>query len=558
MRRRARSVAAASVALFALLLTGCVVIPTSGGVIAGDRLADEDAPASVLLPQGPEPGADQQAILQGFLRAGTGPRGDWSVAREFLAGPLRSDWDPVAGVIISQTGSESYSQSGEDIIEYSTVPLASVDGSGRYTEAVSAAPQTKRFAFTRVDGEWRITQAPDGIVVPASAFTLIFERYGLQFFDPTYRFAVPDERWFPSTSVGVLSRRVARALIEGPAEWLAGAVENAFPPGTRLGDAGVRVEANRATVDLSAEASDAGPVELERMRLQLELSLTQIASIGAVSITVGGAAVATDGGVAPPVVQPEVDPRVLLLEDGVFGAVQQGQLQPLDGISAALAALAPSAITYAGATGTAAALNAAGVWGVTPDGARLLDNRAGLAEPSLDGFGFVWSAPAGEPAALQAYSTDGTAHALASALPERARLRAFEVSRDDARIALLLEVDGESRLHVAGIIRDDGVPVALGAFTAVPTGAVQVIDIAWVDAESIATIALADARYRVTRHVIGGTSESFGQLGFATRIVGGNGVDGLRVLGESGTIYQPQGTGWQATSLTAQVLATRR
>lgn len=554
--RRVR-LAAASVAIL-LALTACVAIPTSGGVIEGPEISDADTPSSVLLPQRPERDAEPQAILQGFLRAGTGPQADYAVAREFLAEPFNERWQPDAGAIVAQAGSETYSQAGADVIEYSVIPLATVDAEGRYVESETTTPITMRFRFVQVDGQWRIIDAPHGTVLTASAFSLIYSAHELQFFDPEHRYFVPDERWYPVTSTGVLARRIVRALLAGPTEWLAPGVVSDFPLGTTIGEGGVRLESSRLVVDLSAEAGVASVAQLQFMRAQLEGSLTRVGAVSAVAMTIGGAELEVPPLAERPQREPSVDSRTLVLEEGEFGYAQGSTIDVIEGVGAVIAGLEPEAITWSSALRTAAVLGEPGVSRVTAEGSTLVDSRPALAEPSFDGHGYIWSAPTAEPASLTVWGADGVARPVVTALPERGRLRVIEVARDDTRVTLLTEVDGRTTLYVASVIRDQGVPVALGALHRVPTGAAQVLDVAWVDSGSIATLDLADGQYRITRHAIGGMSESLGRLSYASRIAGGVGVEGLRALGESGTIYRPQGNGWQSTGLTVDVLATRR
>ncbi|WP_353988382.1 GerMN domain-containing protein [Ruicaihuangia caeni] len=553
------AIAASVMVVAATLLTGCVAIPTSSGVVEGGSIAEEDAPASVLLPQGPEAGAEPLGILQGFLRAGTGPQSDYSVAREFLTDEFRDRWNPRAGTTVAQQGAESFIDVGERVIEYRVVPQATVDAWGRYTESESTGPQLMQFTFERVRGEWRISDAPDGTVLTASAFPLIFKPYTLQFFDPTFRFLVPDERWFPSTALSSLSRRIAEALLEGPSEWLAAAVVTEFPNGTRLGPDGVRIESNRAIVDLSAEATEADADRLQRMHQQLQASLADVTSVTSVALSVNQTEVVLpemNGQQA--VAEPEVDPRsVVLTEDG-FGYLQQGELAPLPGLSEQVTQLRPDAISFSSALGLAAVRTPAGVYAVQSGGSRLIDERPELVAPALDSLGFVWSAQARDPSSLVAIGSDGVQHPLASPLPARGVLRGMEVARDDTRMLFLFEIDGRSRLLTGAIVRDGGVPIAIGALRPIVTSETSIVSATWSDQVHIATLDRAEADYRVTLHTVGGMSEPLGRIPGGTSIVGGNGPDGLRVLGPEGVVYQGRGTGWQSTSVTALVLAHRR
>ena len=105
---------------------------------------------------------------------------------------------------------------------YSLTSSAYVNARGQYV--AESATQTLPFTFAQnADGEWRISGAPNGIVLSQAAFGAIFDAHPLYFFDPTSTFLVPDLRWFPRTSK--LANRVVSELLKGPlALWVAGGV----------------------------------------------------------------------------------------------------------------------------------------------------------------------------------------------------------------------------------------------------------------------------------------------------------------------------------------------
>ena len=83
------------------LLAGCAGIPPTGPVNAGDVQVDEVS-GVVALPEGPQQGATPRAIVEGFMLAGSaGLSGDFSVARQFLAGDAARTWDPSSGTTVS-------------------------------------------------------------------------------------------------------------------------------------------------------------------------------------------------------------------------------------------------------------------------------------------------------------------------------------------------------------------------------------------------------------------------------------------------------------------------
>ena len=207
----------------------------------------------VFNPLDPVAGADQRAILDGFMAAFTGPQGDYAVARKFLSASFKKDWDPRQSVLI-RTGGSSTSSLGPTTMEYSFTTVAQLDEFGAYS-VVGSAVQTLQFSFVKEGGEWRIDQAPPGIVLPMSTFLTIFSKHALYFYDLSLSYLVPDERWFPG---GTTANRIVTALLAGPPEWLKGSVVSQFPDGTQLSPGTtVTVASTVAQVDLTGEAAGA-------------------------------------------------------------------------------------------------------------------------------------------------------------------------------------------------------------------------------------------------------------------------------------------------------------
>ena len=94
----------------------------------------------------------------------------------------------------------------------------------------------------KVGGQWRISELPNGIVLSRDNFENSFSEYPLYFFDPDFRYLVPDVRWFPNCS-GTVADRIVNALLAGPSNWLqGGVVTTAFPADVKVGDPSRRQE----------------------------------------------------------------------------------------------------------------------------------------------------------------------------------------------------------------------------------------------------------------------------------------------------------------------------
>lgn len=549
----------------AVLLAGCVGIPMSGSVVAGGEInEDVDLPVG-FAPEGPREGATQQEILLDFIQAATSPQNDYFVARSFLAEDIRAKWNPDARVTIRSSGSAPTTVS-ESELDYTVTTSARIDEDGRYFEDDELSSQTLEFGFVKQDGEWRISQVEDGVVLSEDNFDVVFSSNALYFFDPSYTYLVPDVRWFPNSSR--IADRISAALVKGQADWLAqGVLVSEFPSGTTLGAEGVSVSAGVATVDLSGEARDASNAQRVRMKQQLVASLADVRTVSRVVITVSGVPLpVNDSGATRPDTQPSVDPNPLARIEDAFGFVSGTTVEPLkqtqlaDGVVQINARAA--VLGRGGATIAARAGNGVYIIRASGDAPVRVDTRSGLTDPAIDGLGFVWSAQAKSTSTITTYSLNGTEHPLdTSALPSQdARIVSMDISRDGSRILLYLSVNGAPRLIVAGIIRtEDNVPDRLGEFVELPIDNLTPIDATWVSGSVVATLSRSGADAIVTSVDIGGPSTVLGRVAGGTTIAGGNGgTDGIRVLTSDGALFKPRGNGWQQTGINASFLATQQ
>jgi hypothetical protein len=180
-RRPARLVAA--LALGVLLLAGCASIPDSGPVEQGDAVADQAPGDVVYTPIGPVADSSQERILRDFIGAGTGPQDNYAVAREFLAEGFADDWDPRASVTV-RPGGGSTTRTSDDRLEYAFTASATVDVGGHYVPTTSTVPTTLSYSFVQEDGQWRISDAPDGTVLSPATFQSIFRAHAVYFTTP--------------------------------------------------------------------------------------------------------------------------------------------------------------------------------------------------------------------------------------------------------------------------------------------------------------------------------------------------------------------------------------
>mgnify|MGYP001063310033 FL=1 len=230
----------------------------------------------------------------------------------------------------------------------------------------------------------------------------------------------------------------------------------------------------------------------------------------------------------------------------------------IPGLSSAVVAADTVAATVAADQRSAALLGADGVVRrATAEGASPVDERGGLVAPSLDGFGWIWSAGVGSP--LEAFDANGGAAGLASsAIPADASVVALAVSRDSTRLVVGLSSPAGPRLLVLGIVRVDGVPTALDPPLELPvTG--PIASVAWVDSRSL--VVVSDATDGRTAQIVGlgAPGSSLGPLPADAVAVGGRGgAGGVRVLAD-GVVLAPGGNdGWTDTGITAVYLGVQQ
>jgi len=568
---RARRALIALAVLPALLLSACVSVPSSGGVeAAGDLTTGVDFGDDFgvdFLVAGPSEGATQEEILAGFFAAGAAAQNNYRIARSYLTDDIADIWNPYASTLVRSRDGVT-SRTSDDVLNYTVPIVASVDAVGRYTTADAGATQAlPPFRFALQDGEWRIAELGDGILISQQAFASAFGQHTIYYYDAAFRNLVPDLRWFPVRSE--VATRIVRAVLEPPSSWLdSGATVSAIPEGTQLALSPVTVSAGVAEVDLTNEVLALNDRERQRLRLQLAASLRGVSGVVGVQLTVDQNAVAIpDWTSGSPDIVPQVDPRVLLATDEAeFGYAARDGIEPLGTLSAAVIDLEARAVALAPTRTLATLLNDDGVWAVRTGDAPsvLLDDRPGLIAPSIDGYTFVWSVP-GQGGEIHATELDGSVHEVEAVLPADSRIVSLNLSRDSARVLILLDGTGGPRLVYAAVIRDEGsgVPIRLGELRDLQLSGDRAIDATWVDEVRVASITatdVADGEQRLVElHELGGRSRPLGLPPGATQIVGGNGgLDGIRVLGDQGVVFEPRGSGWQNTGLHAVFLGTQQ
>ena len=545
----------ALVAVMALVLSACGAMPTSGDVFAGEPADEAAAPNFEQLPDEPVTGSGPQQIVEDFVDAATSPSSNYRIAALFLR--PEATWNPREAVQV-YTGAPVYTVSPEDPTQATeaTVTMtatvhASVDGDGIYDEFPdNSVPFTYDLTRDSVEDEWRIAEAPGGIVMAQAWFEQVYQAYPLYFFDPTMSFLVPDRRYFPSI---VAAGRIASALVSGAHPQLSPAVVNSFPEGTTIREGSVAVDATVATISFE-QIPQSDSATIGKMRAQLMASL-KAAGAQSVDLTLGSTPLA---GEAVHVTTPSVETRAVVIKDDRLGYLTtSAEFSPFTGF-AQIATLKPTSVVYQPTRESAVVRAADGrVLRLTATGEGIvLDDRPGLVEPTVDPAGYVWTVPSGNPADLHVATPDDTALTLpAGGLTGMSSVQAMQMSRDGTRLAVIGANSSGPVLNVYTVSRSrTGEPQELAAVTEAAELAGAGIDLAWLDELTVGVLERSGGDQRLLSVTLGGGRSEQAVRAGAAFISGVNAVASVRLLTNEHVLYTRRASTWQQVSENVQVL----
>ena len=561
LRRRLQRVAGLAAILAAsLVVAACGGLPVSGPVAAGPALGEVD-PDYVVSPSGPAEGASPQEILGGFMLAVRAPQADYQIARQFLAADIAPTWNPDAGVAIrggvAEIRETSDSTPERPVWVYEFLMTASVDAEGRYREQSPAGNRVVELAFVQEDGQWRISAVPDGIVLGQVAFTRAFMSVALYFFDPGFRYLVPDVRWFASRST--MASRAVAALLAGPDAWLARALVSEFPAGTAVGAGGVVVAEGRAVVDLTAQAASPDANRLDRMRQQLAATL----GVADVELRAAGVALSPAPSAQVAVIDPQPSGAVLIGTEDDFGFGTPSGIVAIEGITPQVLEEEAVAVTLARDARSAAILTAPGAVrhvAVGGGASTLIDYRPALLAPALDQFGFIWTVDAGPASRIAVFDRGGTpVNVVIEGLPADASIVSIAVSRDDTRLLLATRSELGSRVLVYGIERQDGFPRLLRHPLELPVPVGELVGASWVNDRAVVASSHGTAGQLVRVIELGAPSHDLGTVQKGSQLVGGRDGDaGIRALVEGSVKAAGIDGSWNGTGLSARFLGPQQ
>jgi hypothetical protein len=510
-RRRGRAaVLWAGLLAAVLMLTGCAHLPQNGPVGTSEPLPGSDTQMNYTFsPAGPVQDASPEEIIRGFLNAGTGIQDDYATAREFMTAEAADTWQPEARTLVFNETPTVVPSARDEQFEVQMEVDSVVDDRGIMNRMPPNTSEAVQFSLTQVNGQWRISQAPDGTMLEAAQFRALFASHELYFYDQSYAYAVPDVRWFlnrPGTAADLVG-----ALLDGPAPYLDGAVRSAFQSGSELTRPSVPINGGAAKVDVTAQTLESADTLTQwRMHQQLELTLEGLNNVTSVDLSVDLNEV--DLGPRPEnfvdaTVNPGVGSTQIAVADGELVYFEGDATVPVGGLQVDV---------EGGPVDPAMSIDGTQFAFLNPDRTQLLTAKPDspqrlaltgkdLTRPSFDVAGWTWTvdhANGTRVMAIQASGGAGESREISAEWIGNRTVKALRISRDGTRAAIVAGEGEAAHLYLAGVIRDsEGVPRGLGSPVRLePT--VPVNDVNWVSDQEL-LVAATSATSSVEAQIVG-------------------------------------------------------
>jgi hypothetical protein len=501
------------VVLLALALTGCVSLPEKGGVqsVRAENRADGDTLVD-YTPGGPKKDSAPVPLVENWLLAMTATPMNTYVARQFLTSGSSGDWVPERGTLVY--GGHSLVTRPDGSVALRLRDVVELDDRGTWMGTGTRGPSRDyTLKLVREDGELRIANPPDRLIVPRLHFDTQYQQYFLYFFDRSAQALVPEPVYVPR-GLQAPTLLVA-ALVKGPRAALGRVEDTFFPTGTRLD--GISVPVSRdgtAEVPLSHDVLEVDDDQLNLLFAQLAWTLGQIPGVERMRVTVDGTPVDLPGARVDVSVGQfsEFDPALAWASTALFG-IRDGRVVTLSDDRESRVS-GPFGTLSLGLRSIGVDLPAQHVAGVSADGTRILEadkdrtaskpaapsdvrtvypDGTDLLRPVYDLYGQMWVVDRTRRGALVSVAHAGAPSTVRAPGLTGEDVVRFVLSRDGTRLVSQLRRDGRDSLVVSRVERDAKGRVR-GLLPAVPlpltgAGTPRIRDLAWRTPGSVAVLA---------------------------------------------------------------------
>ncbi|WP_115685152.1 LpqB family beta-propeller domain-containing protein [Corynebacterium senegalense] len=223
---RPRRALAGALAFVAATATSCATLPSNTEPHVLRSFEPESATAPVIAPK---PGSDPDLLLRDFFAASAVPTSNYEAARSFLTPQAGEVWQPTETTLVVDRlsintvaggtgGRRSFSVQGNVIGE--------IQPGGVFNP--NRAIYDATMELEQVDGEWRISSLPSGVVIERTEMRNKYQPHSLYFYGSNASELVADRRWIYAERDSLTSDLLSM-LIDGPSERIRPAVRFDLP-----------------------------------------------------------------------------------------------------------------------------------------------------------------------------------------------------------------------------------------------------------------------------------------------------------------------------------------
>ncbi len=499
----------------AAVAAGCAGIPSSGPV---ERVADDGGPDQSTVryePIGPSRGASPQQIVRGYLDAMLAYPVSTGTAASYLTPAAARGWRSSEGVRVYTSPEVTLpgpdSDRAVDVLLRST-EVARLDRQGHHTR--SRGKRERTYRLERVDGEWRIANPQDGVMVTRTYYGDYFRPYPLLFFDASGERLVAD---LVHLAVGdQLPTGLVTSLARGPAR-TAGTLRTYVPDAGDLRPS-VTISRNVADVEFSAPRTRLSEAGQDRLAAQIVWTLRSVPGLEGVRITAGTAILSARGERVHPIEAwggfgpPTGDDHTYAVLDDQLVEIEGAAVRPFPGEWGRDARGAVEAVVSDDAV--AAVLGGRNEVRVTDrDGGDALSVPGdGFIAPDWDRDDRLWlvDRPAGS---TRVRVVEGRRPRTLATGDLRGAVESFAISPDNGWYAATTR-SGDGTLLVGPVRRDkDDRVTGLGAPRVLPIGVARPRSVGWVSTTRVGFLGASDAGVQLYDVALDGTDLAGGDTG---------------------------------------------
>ena len=480
----------------ALSLSGCAGIPSSSQVYFGEEISEDTSTQFVrVIARPPVKDMNPDEIVRGFLDACADPSDNYGIARQYLAIESAGDWNPLTGIEIYESSSVEVAGDSQSLTVIAG-KLGAISDLGRYQSSDPGAQISKSFELEQDSGgQWRIAKLSDGILLSSGDVDRSFRSFPIFFIKADLTTLVTDSVIVPVSNSGAATSLV-RALLDGPSPYLSPVATSAFPVGTSLTYGSVPITNGIAQVDLSDEVLGADEATRSALSAQLVWTLSTLANVSAVQITVSGQPLALttvgsiqttldwkDLSVLP---NPELTNLNVIRYEKIFSV--QNNTENLKYI-----AQAPLVFAAPNTTGTKVATVTADrksllLTNSTESNFALIAQGDQISKPTWDRDGNIYYSDFGQ--GVREVLADGSVRVVsvdASTLGTADQVKQVLVSNDGVRVAVVISNGTQDVVAIGAIFKTDAETRIIGLHR-IERSITSIRDIAWSTPTSIAAI----------------------------------------------------------------------